>query len=666
MNNNTYSESLSKNAEKPMLLKDDEWYRQGFMNSIAVMIVIDPDTASFLDANLAAEKYYGYTIEELKQMQLFDINPAAKSKIVAEINEVGSGRHNKPFAVQHRLKSGEIRDVEVYCSLVHIGENKRIISIVVDITDKLKAERESQTSRKMFTLLAEWAKVGTWEWDMVKNTTEDNVIWKTLTGYEGIVNYETWKSLLHPDDVLEQEKIQRECWKGNAETFETEYRLRHNDGEYRWIWVKCKVIYDDAQKPIRLIGLSIDITRRKREEQILLESEMKLKDFAQAIPEVASIIDEDGRYIECFGDNYFAKRGKEIRGCLISEVFAKEDADFLLNEVRQTLDQGRPRYAVYELTFGQEKILIERRMAPMRYLANGKRTVAVVSLNITKQRETEKKLRLAYEFRRRSDYINDVIHEKIREDKELPYAMQSMGIDFNTPFFVMVIVSDEFTDSDKRSISAENCTVQELKDELIGVLSNLPKLMAWDCREGIGILCCTESQNWEECKNYATVINIRLLEHSFNLTNYIGISEVDTGSAAIKKLYRQALNATIAARCQCQTKGEERIVHYREAGIFQFLPEALETEVVIDFVERTIGKIIKYDREKQNNYLATLEELLHHSSVREKADKLQLHPKTILFRQQRIERILGVNLNDDDICLALSIAIKLKKIIKLD
>lgn len=665
MNNDTYSERLSKNAEKPMLLKDDEWYRQGFMNSIAVMVVIDPDTGSILDANQAAEKYYGYTIEKLKQMQLFDINPTAKSKTVAEITEVGSERHNKPFAVQHRLKSGEIRDVEVYSSLVHIGKNKRIISIVVDITDKLKVEEENKTSRRLFALLADWAKVGTWELDMAKNTMEnDNNIWEKLTGYEGIVDYDTWKSLLHPDDLPKLEKIHQECGKGNMGTFEIEYRLRHKDGEYRWIWDKCKAVYSDAQKLIRLIGLSIDITRCKREEQILLESEMKLKDFAQAIPEVAFIIDEDGRYVECFGDDYFARRGKEIRGCLISEVFAKEDADFLLNEVRQTLAQGRPRYAVCELTFGQEKRLVEKRTAPMRYLANGKRTVVVLSINITKQRETKKKLRLAYEFRRRSDYINDVIHEKTRVDKELPYAMQSMGIDFNTPLFVLVIVSEKFAERDKPSISEENRTVQEIKDELIDVLSNIPRLMAWDCQEGIGVLCCTKSQNWEECKEYAAVINRCLLEHNPNLAIYIGISEVCTGFAAIKKLYHQALNAAIAARCQ--TKDEETIVHYREAGIFQFLPEALETEVAIDFVERTIGKIIKYDREKQTNYLATLEELLHHSSVREKADKLLLHPKTILFRQQRIEKILGVNFNDDDICLALSIAIKLKKMIKLD
>ncbi|MEW8064905.1 MAG: PAS domain S-box protein, partial [Candidatus Thiodiazotropha sp.] len=123
------------------LRMSEERSRMLFEANKAVMLTIDPDSGSILTANRAAAEYYGYTIEQLLNMSINDINMLSKEEIAQEMSRARKEERNH-FIFRHALASGEVRDVEVH-SGPFISDGKQVLySIVHDITDRKKAEAE--------------------------------------------------------------------------------------------------------------------------------------------------------------------------------------------------------------------------------------------------------------------------------------------------------------------------------------------------------------------------------------------------------------------------------------------------------------------------------------------------------------------------------------------
>ena len=107
--------------------------------SRAVKLLIDPGSGDLIDANPAAEHFYGYAVDDLKRMKISDINILPPKQIFAEMAKAKT-MHRQQFFFRHRLASGEIRDVEVHSSPLDLGDTRLLYSIVHDITERKKAE----------------------------------------------------------------------------------------------------------------------------------------------------------------------------------------------------------------------------------------------------------------------------------------------------------------------------------------------------------------------------------------------------------------------------------------------------------------------------------------------------------------------------------------------
>lgn len=122
-------------------------YEAMFQNNGAVKLLVNPDTADIVDANLGACEFYGYSIETLKSMKITDINILPVEQVTEKMNIVRTGQ-NKYFQAQHRMASGEIRDVEVYSGPIEIEEQVLLFSIIHDITKRRQAEQELKIAQK--------------------------------------------------------------------------------------------------------------------------------------------------------------------------------------------------------------------------------------------------------------------------------------------------------------------------------------------------------------------------------------------------------------------------------------------------------------------------------------------------------------------------------------
>lgn len=638
-------------------------YGQLFRDSRAVKLVVDPDGGWIIDANQAAADFYGYSVAELKALKVFDISATPAEKL---LEYLAASRICKSYVfspVEHRMQNGSRRYVEVFTTTVDIGGRTLLQPIIFDVTDRRRLEEELENSQERLALVLAGAKAGVWDWDMVSGQVYYDRRWKAIIGYadnEIGSGFEEWRSRWHPADAARIEQAMADYQAGRTDKYEIEYRLRHKDGTYRWILATGKLTCDQSRRPIRWVGSIIDITDRKHTEELLLASETKLRDFAQAVPDVSFILDEDGLCIEAFGSNeqHMPLAKADPPGRTLQELLPVEDAEKLLALIRQTASTGRPGFFARERQAADGATLfIEGWTAPMKYTANGKRTVALVVSDVTGRRRAEAMLDYAYRLRRRSDFLNDLIAGKLAAREQDGYYDHSLGLGSPAPTFCCLALNDGPDGGNGYSRDEASLGVQRLREKAIQAIDGLADMVAWDCREGIGVLCRLPDGGERAQGSLATAaaIQSRLKQFFPESPIYVGISEF-CPAGDVRIMFREAFSALLAARCGT---GDQTVVHYRDAGIFQFLPAAGSREQALEFVNRQLGRLLEYDWRRGTDYLGTLEELLNGSSVRETAAKLFLHPKTLLFRRKRIQVILGASLDSPETRLALALAIKL-------
>lgn len=106
-----------------------------FYNSISIMLIVDPSDGSIYEANNAAINFYGYTADEIRSMNISDINILSKEEIRQEMYLAESELRNY-FIFSHKLKSGQIVQVEVYSNPIRLYGKEYLFSIIHSIEDK--------------------------------------------------------------------------------------------------------------------------------------------------------------------------------------------------------------------------------------------------------------------------------------------------------------------------------------------------------------------------------------------------------------------------------------------------------------------------------------------------------------------------------------------------
>jgi PAS domain S-box-containing protein len=135
--------ALQRKQMEEELKESQERYSILFNNHHTVMLLIDPETGSLVDANPAACSYYGYSLSELKSKKITDINILTPEEVFLEMNAAKAEQRNL-FYFQHRLADSEIRPVEVYSGPIIIKGKKILYSIIHDISQRKKAEAEKE------------------------------------------------------------------------------------------------------------------------------------------------------------------------------------------------------------------------------------------------------------------------------------------------------------------------------------------------------------------------------------------------------------------------------------------------------------------------------------------------------------------------------------------
>ncbi|KGE71574.1 PAS domain S-box protein [Spirochaeta lutea] len=127
------------------LQQSEEKFRSLFENNHAVILVIDPRDGSIFDANPAAARFYGWSEDELRTMNIDQINTLSRDEIETEMARAAADKNNY-FVFEHRRKTGGACPVEVYSGPIRIGGRKLLYSLVHDISKRREVEEALETS----------------------------------------------------------------------------------------------------------------------------------------------------------------------------------------------------------------------------------------------------------------------------------------------------------------------------------------------------------------------------------------------------------------------------------------------------------------------------------------------------------------------------------------
>ena len=131
------------------LRESEERFRMLFKYHSAVMLVIEPETGSIIDANEAAANFYGWSIEELRIMCIQQIYVLSSKALKTEIEKAAT-TNTATNEFRHRLADGSIRNVEVFSNEIEIAGKRLLYAIVHDITERHLAEESVLESENRF------------------------------------------------------------------------------------------------------------------------------------------------------------------------------------------------------------------------------------------------------------------------------------------------------------------------------------------------------------------------------------------------------------------------------------------------------------------------------------------------------------------------------------
>ncbi len=191
------------------------------------------------------------------------------SDLVAATRIIASGNLGYTIETADRTEFGELVS---HFNEMSISLKNGYSKLEAEIKERQLTASALRESEERYALAARGANDGLWDWDLRNNKVHFSERWKSMLGYgENEVGSqpEEWLRRIHPDDHGEVEARIASHLDGRMPHFESEYRIMHRDGAYRWVISRGLAVRDPGGQAYRMAGSLTDITSRKKTEEQL-------------------------------------------------------------------------------------------------------------------------------------------------------------------------------------------------------------------------------------------------------------------------------------------------------------------------------------------------------------------------------------------------------------
>ncbi len=241
------------------------------------------------------DELLGHTDEELFSSEVVSTYLPILQK-AAETRKAQSGECTIP------LPGGAVTCTAAYIPLLdNSGAIKQILAVTHDITERKRAEDRLRKAEAQYRTLVEQIPAITYTAALDDSSTTMYV----SPQIEAILGFspedykadpDIWRKRLHPDD---RDRVLAELKQSHASNLplKSEYRMIARDGRIVWLRDEAVVVKDSLGKPLFLQGVMVDLTERRQTEEALRESERRLGDIIDFLPDATLVVDREGKVI---------------------------------------------------------------------------------------------------------------------------------------------------------------------------------------------------------------------------------------------------------------------------------------------------------------------------------------------------------------------------------
>ena len=271
------SDQISALQTIAQLEKSEALFRNLFEGHSAVKLVIDPVNGSIIDANAAAEKFYGWDKDHLLKMRVHDINTLPPDVLDDEIGRVRNLQKTH-FEFQHKRRDGSICDVEVFSSKITIKGKDLLHSIIHDISERKRVENMLLKSEMKYRNLFENAPIGIFSISSAGESLSINSAMAQIIGYElpedTIQDNSRLQASLFADPEMQNRFMEILREKNRVENFVS--KGQKADGKSIWLNINARSVQQNGDDALVIEGFTSDITeQRKLEDQFRQAQKME-------------------------------------------------------------------------------------------------------------------------------------------------------------------------------------------------------------------------------------------------------------------------------------------------------------------------------------------------------------------------------------------------------
>jgi len=398
---------------------------------------------------------------------------------------------------------------------------------------------------------------GIWDFDGQTKRIELSRRWKEMLGYDQDRDdvLPDWYRLVHPDDMARVQAKMREHLEGKTPFFESVHRMKHQNGEWRWMTSRAKARQDDKGRLIRLLGVEVDITERKLYEEALFREKESAQITLRSIGDGVITTDANCNveYINPVAEELTGWKVDDASGRAIDDIFRgfhEETCEPLENPLSVSIRRDRSIKSVRPTLLirrdGNE-LYIESTASPIR---NGKGEVTggvLVFHDVSESRELNRRL----SYHTSHDILTGLVNRREFESR-LERALKSARAR-ETSYALCYLDLDQF------KIVNDSCG-HSAGDALLGQLGALLKSkIRWRdtlARLGgdeFGVLL--ESCSLDEAMQTAEILRAAIGEfkflwddRSFRLGVSIGVVPITADNEDVASLMSAADSACAAAK----------------------------------------------------------------------------------------------------------------------
>jgi two-component system CheB/CheR fusion protein len=338
-----------RKAAEDVLRQSEERFSKAFSASPDALVISTRGDGVIREVNDSFLRLFGLRRHEAIGGRSIELglfaDPADRERVLGALRRQG---HVRDFEVEVRPRGGGVRSVLLSAESLALGSEPCILTIIRDITERKRAEEDLRESESRSSLAQEAGGVGVFDWDVATGRSHWTAVHEAIYGlppgtFPG--THRAWLERIHPDDRGPATQHLKAFFDERRRVSQMEYRIVRPGGEVRWVHNRGVATYDAGGNPLRVIGTTIDVTDRRRAEEAVRESEVRLRAIVHTAVDAIVTIDESG-VIETvnpatekmFGYGQAELLGRNIN-MLMPEPYRGEHDEYLAAYLRT----GRPK-----------------------------------------------------------------------------------------------------------------------------------------------------------------------------------------------------------------------------------------------------------------------------------------------------------------------------------